>query len=582
MELKTSLYIALVIFGLGVVYKVSTWFRHSLSPQAEAFGPGKRIAAVLKGISGTLFGPGILTLGRVLVLDVILQRRILRESALRWAMHMCIYGGFMALLFMHALGFMFFADFQSTVNPFLFLRDLFGVIVVVGLGISFYRRHILKIPRLVNNAMDHYMVAILAAIMLTGFLLQASQITSHSVYEQMVQDYSDIEDEDELKALEAFWVENYGVVSPGSKPPFDADLLELGAEANEMNCADCHAPAQAAFVSYAVSAGIRPIALYLNRIGFHDILYYFHFWLCLIGLAYLPFSRMFHIIVSPISLLANAVADPEKSDPAVVAVRQIMELDACTHCGTCSVNCFVGVMFEEAGNANILPSEKLASVKKFVAGKTCETDVGDIQEGLMMCANCRNCTVVCPVGINLQELWFSARETALKEGGPQMMALSSFSFYRGLKKEEIESGDYAAPADRATQALEEKFADFGEADISVNLEEGESEFKKSLSRLSINGNTFASCFACTTCTSVCPVANQYEDSPGDLGIGPHQIIHSAVMGFDDLIFRSKMLWSCLGCYECQEACPQGVPVTDVFYEIKNMAARRIKEDSQRV
>jgi len=37
-----------------------------------------------------------------------------------------------------------------------------------------------------------------------------------------------------------------------------------------------------------------------------------------------------------------------------------------------------------------------------------------------------------------------------------------------------------------------------------------------------------------------------------------------------------MLWSCLGCYQCQEACPQGVRVTDVLYQIKNMAMERLK------
>ena len=582
MELKTSFYIALIIFGLGAVYKASTWFRHSLSPQAKKIGPAKRLVAAFKGIALTILSPKIFTLIKVLVLDVIFQRRILKESVLRWTMHMCIYGGFMALLLTHALGFMLFSDFESTRHPFLFLRNLFGVIVMAGLALSFYRRHILKIPRLMNNAMDHYMIAILAIIMVTGFLLESSQITSHNVYQQMVEDYSDVDDEDELKALEAFWVENFGVVSPDLKPPFDADILELGSQSHDMNCADCHAPAQTAFISYALSRITKPFALSLDKINFHNILYYIHFWVCFIGLAYLPFSRMFHIIVSPLSLLANSVMDHE-SDPANIATRQVMELDACTHCGTCGVNCFVGVMFEEIGNINILPSEKLASVKKFASGKQLdEKETRDIQEGLMLCANCRNCSIVCPVGINLQDLWFGVRESFLKEGGPQALALSSFAFYRGLKKDEIKRKDYPAPSDRAKNMLEEKFKSFDASDIAIDMKEGENEFKKSLSRLSIDENTFSSCFACTTCTSSCPVANNYEDSPESLGIGPHQIIHSAVMGFDDLIFRSKMLWSCLGCYECQDACPQGVPVTDLFYELKNMAVKRVKDNSQRV
>jgi len=61
-----------------------------------------------------------------------------------------------------------------------------------------------------------------------------------------------------------------------------------------------------------------------------------------------------------------------------------------------------------------------------------------------------------------------------------------------------------------------------------------------------------------------------------LGLTPHQIIHAAITGFSDPIFKSNMLWSCLGCYQCQEACPQGVRVTDVLYKIKNMAMERLK------
>jgi heterodisulfide reductase subunit C len=39
----------------------------------------------------------------------------------------------------------------------------------------------------------------------------------------------------------------------------------------------------------------------------------------------------------------------------------------------------------------------------------------------------------------------------------------------------------------------------------------------------------------------------------------------------DLAFGSTMLWDCVTCYQCQEHCPQGVKVTDVLYELKNLA-----------
>ena len=62
-----------------------------------------------------------------------------------------------------------------------------------------------------------------------------------------------------------------------------------------------------------------------------------------------------------------------------------------------------------------------------------------------------------------------------------------------------------------------------------------------------------------------------------VGLLPHQIMHAAGMGLWDLIFSSRMLWDCLGCYQCQEYCPQGVCVADVFYELKNMAIARARE-----
>ena len=48
---------------------------------------------------------------------------------------------------------------------------------------------------------------------------------------------------------------------------------------------------------------------------------------------------------------------------------QLTELDACMHCRTCSSQCSVAVAFEGIPNNNILPSEKLASIRALVSGK---------------------------------------------------------------------------------------------------------------------------------------------------------------------------------------------------------------------
>ena len=174
-----------------------------------------------------------------------------------------------------------------------------------------------------------------------------------------------------------FWVKDFGLVSPNIQPPFDEDLLSAGREVHESSCLDCHASAQWAFTGYATAKIIKPIAIWLDEIGGVTILWYIHFIACFAGLAYLPFSKMFHIICTPLSLIANQVMDPGHSAPANVLTRQIMELDACTHCGSCSLNCSAAMIYEAIGNENILPSEKIACLKKMVAGK--QLDPGQIE-----------------------------------------------------------------------------------------------------------------------------------------------------------------------------------------------------------
>ncbi|MCK4729590.1 MAG: 4Fe-4S dicluster domain-containing protein, partial [Desulfobacterales bacterium] len=76
---------------------------------------------------------------------------------------------------------------------------------------------------------------------------------------------------------------------------------------------------------------------------------------------------------------------------------------------------------------------------------------------------------------------------------------------------------------------------------------------------------------------VCPVVGNYENPQEVLGLVPHQIMHALALGRRDLTFGSRMLWDCVTCYICQEYCPQGVSVTDVLYELKNLSFIHLKE-----
>jgi len=573
-----SLYISLAIFIGGLIYKIATWLSRKIGVDSKDISTSKRLSSALKGIVVTIFSGKILTLIKIFVLDVILQRKVLNEDTFRWLTHILIYGAFMLLILMHAMDALItsaiFSDYSSTLNPFLFLRELFGALVIIGICMAIYRRFILKPPRLHTNAMDTFAIVLIAIIMVSGIILEGTKIGSYSLYKDMVTDYAGLEEgEEEFKALTAFWVHKFGTISPDIKAPFEATLLEEGKELHEMSCSGCHSRPQWAFMGYPIARTLKGAALGLDEAGVHTLLFYIHFLACFIGLAYLPFSKFLHIITSPLSLLANSIMDKKESDPANIATRQVLELDACTHCGACTARCSVGVIVEERGNVNILPSEKIQSIKGAVAkGKTDESERRSILEGTYICTNCHRCTDVCPSGINLEDLWFNVREDMLKADYPEFSVLSPLSFYRGLMRESIPADDYNRPLMKAKEAIASTCDLMKAPDKAVTLSPASKELQDSL-LLSDQANTFSACFGCQTCTNACPVVAAYENPKEVLGMLPHQIMYAAGLGIKDLAFGSKMLWDCLTCYQCQEQCPQGVHVTDILYELKNLAIK---------
>jgi heterodisulfide reductase subunit C/nitrate reductase gamma subunit len=578
-----SLYICLAIFIIGLIYKIYTWLSRKTTLDSKDISTSKRLSSAIKGIILTIFSAKILTLIKVFFLDIILQRKVFNEDFFRWLTHILIYVAFMLLLLMHALDKFItsaiFSNYSATLNPFLFLRDLFGALVIIGICMAIYRRFILKPPRLKTNPMDTYAIIILAIIMLTGIILEGTKIGSYSIYKEMVTDYAGLEEgEEEYKALTAFWVKEFGTVSPNIKAPFKDEILEEGKEIHEMSCSGCHSKPQWAFIGYPVAIAIKGAALTLDKAGVHTILWYIHFLACFIGLAYLPFSKFLHIITSPLSLLVNSVMDKEGSDPANIATRQALELDACTHCGACTSRCSMGIIIGQIENVNILPSEKIQSIKGVVSKKEIgEKDFRLILDGTYLCTNCHRCTDVCPAGINLEDLWFNIREDMFQKDYPEFSILSPLSFYRGLMRESISQEDYKKPLNLARETIASKCDLMKTPDKVVSLTPSDKEFQSSL-LLSDQASTFSACFGCQTCTNACPVVAAYENPKEILGMLPHQIMYAAGLGIRDLAFGSNMLWDCLTCYQCQEQCPQGVKVTDVLYELKNLAIKNVYKD----
>jgi heterodisulfide reductase subunit C len=571
------LYTALTIFLLGLSYKISAWFTKNIGSSEKTIKPSHRAFYAAKGLSGVIFSPKILALLNAFLWDVLLQRRILKEDLGRWVAHMLIFYGFMLLLIMHALQSVvteaIFSNYYATLNPFFFLRDFFGAMVIAGVFLAALRRYISKPRRLRTSRMDHYAIGVVALIMLSGIGLEGLKIASYNEFQIMVEDYAGLDDEDEISALETVWVREYGTVSPNIEEPFDEDLFEAGREVHMDNCMDCHASAKWAFNGYATAKIIKPVALWLDQNNGVTLLWYIHIIACFLGLAYLPFSKMFHLIATPLTLMANPVMDPDTSLPANIATRQMMELDACTHCGSCSLNCSAAMVFEAVGNEYILPSEKMAFLKKWVSGKKLnDAQLKAIQEGVYLCTNCDRCTVRCPSGIRLKELWYRVREELVANPPPLVHMLTPYSFARAVMiRHRMAAEPYANPILGARQAVAGRFTDLMNRDTAIALHTRNNEEPPT----AISDITYAACFSCQSCTTVCPVVGNYDNPEQALGLLPHQIMCSLGLGLVEMASGAGMIWDCLTCYKCQENCPQQVEVCDILYRLKNVAAESI-------
>ena len=337
-------------------------------------------------------------------------------------MHFSLYAGVLLLLVFHALdGWItaeLFSDYYPTVNPYLFLRNFFGALVLLGIVIAGGRRLSSRGLKKATTPHDVLALVLLAIIIFSGFFLEAGQIVSEPVFDQMVENYANLDDSEALEALQSYWAEHYGVVFADAPDLSDPGILAAGKEVHQENCADCHDRPTAAFVSYPISRVIKTAGVRANSIRLDLILWQIHFLCCFAILAYLPFSKFWHFFTSPLSLMLRSLEVNGGLRPANRVTRRVISLDACMNCGQCSLHCSVEPINRSLENPNILPSYKLASLKQF-AGKKSATGMPlfDFNEGSIICTECYRCTQKCPAGINLQDLWLASKGD-LSSSGP--------------------------------------------------------------------------------------------------------------------------------------------------------------------
>lgn len=554
MLFNVTLHLALAALFFGMAWRLWTWLNRDFAASIPTAGPAQRLRAAIKGIAQSFTSlEGLRRLAETIFLDGIFQRRVLRESLWRWLAHQGIFWGFVLLILFHALenqvSERLFSDYYSTLAPFSMIRDILGLAVFLGLLGFAWRRWADPVVRRTTRLWDVAILVLLAIIILTGFGLKAVKITSQARFDEMVEEYAGLEPGPEFTALQAYWQDEYGVVFADGLIPADPKTLALGSEANQSYCADCHSRPQEAFGSYALSRLLKPAAVALNSVRTDHWLLLVHYLACFLALAILPFSKLLHIFTTPLSLLVDAIMGrssvSEQAQPAARAARLALALDACTGCATCSQHCSVLAASKVIGEDVALPSLKLAAMAGLKHKSSSELSI--LRRGADLCTRCQRCTMVCPAGIDLQDMWLALDDEMESRG-----RVPVYQWARGaLVDNHVANGDNGDSPEQETLEVPGETRELGVLDMA--LQQG----------------YFRYCFQCQTCSNVCPVVSCFEHPGQALGLLPHQIMYSLELGLVKQAVAAAMTWDCATCYQCQENCPQGVPVTDLLYELRS-------------
>jgi len=241
---------AMAIFCAGVVVKLYQWTR----------GRPYRLRIPLKQLVLTFIN------------NVLLQRQVLDLSLLRWVIHMAIFWGFLGLFAMSGVDFFLYEIvkiddrtflafnilwfdssqlFPQGVWPFVkgIANEAFGFVLLFGVVAAMARRFIARPTQLLSKYMDVLSLVWLLVMALSGFIMEGVRMVAQN----------------------SVGLEN----------------LELGGWL-----------AAQGFLAFSQTPTV------LTQ-GVYDLFWFFHIGAAIVFLVYSPFSKLVHVLTSPVSDFVN-------------------------------------------------------------------------------------------------------------------------------------------------------------------------------------------------------------------------------------------------------------------------------------
>lgn len=351
--------LAILVFAYGVTRRLRRWRQGK--PEQRNQQIGTRLLSVI-----------VHALGQVRT----------TQDAYAGIMHLMIFWGMGALLMGTILAT---ADWDVThlIFNFQFLTggvyvvyelilDIFGGLLLVGLGMAAYRRYIIRPTRLRNNLRpilawdDVYAISMLVLIAITGYLIEGLRIA---------------------------------VINPDWAP---------------------WSP-----VGNAIASAFRSMGDPMDR-TLHLALWISHGLAAFVFIASIPFTKLFHIVAAPVNIYFRSLQPVGALAPARYSSgpgvkewpdftwKQILDFEACVRCGRCQDNCPAF-----ASGLKFSPKDLMTKLDQHLweraNGRQLHGGIVTAEE-LWACTSCRACSQVCPVFVDHLSSILDLRRYLVNEG----------------------------------------------------------------------------------------------------------------------------------------------------------------------
>jgi len=237
----------------------------------------------------------------------------------------------------------------------------------------------------------------------------------------------------------------------------------------------------------------------------------------------------------------------------------------CWTCSSCDAECPVEIAANRLRPQRVVRFANLGLVEELI-----------LSPEIWYCLTCRRCTQICPNLVKPETLIRYARAAAVRCGVvPYETVRAYYDLFRKFQRVRWHAVDtlLRAESEPLTEArwhswLNTPIPEPGNPISSRRLFQGGRSFRQAAKDVEISA-----CFACGECSSACPVAGERS------AFDPRYLFRMANFGLVEELLGSPLIWLCVQCGRCTEACSQLVDGCRMIAGLRELAVLEGRVDA---